>query len=168
MPARFTSDPATKPVPLSVSVKAGLPATTVLGDKLASVGTELGSSTVKAVALVAVPPGVVTATKPLVAPTGTVKVSVAASSTVKPPTFAPFKVTAVAPVRLVPVTVTLLPTSPLAGAKLSSAGAGVVTVKVTGADVPPPGTGVVTVTSKLPAVATAVAATCAVSCVAEP
>jgi hypothetical protein len=115
------------------------------GTKLAIVG--VGSSTVKTVVLVVVPPGVLIATKPLVAPVGTTKVSVAASTTVKLPTLAPFSVTALAPVRLVPVTVTVTPTRPLLGVKLTSVGAGVVIVNVAGADVPPPGAGLVTSTS---------------------
>ena len=129
-----------------MSVKAGLPATTVLGDRLASVGTGLGCSTVKALALVAVPPGVVTATRPLVAPAGTTKVSVVAFTTAKLPTLTPLRVSVVAPVRLVPVTVMVAPTRPLAGVKLSSAGAGAITVNTTGTEAPPPGVGLVTST----------------------
>jgi hypothetical protein len=137
----------------------------VLGASVAMVG--VGKSTVNATVLVAVPPGVVTATRPEVAPAGTTNVSLVASATVKPPTATPFSVSALAPVRLVPVTVTLVPTRPWAGAKLTSVGAGVVTVNVAGADVPPPGAGLVTVMPTVPAAATALAGTSAVSCVAE-
>jgi hypothetical protein len=148
-------------------VKVGLPATTEFGVKLINVGMGLDTRTVKVLVLVAVPPGVVTATRPEVALTGTTKVSVAVLTTVKLLTLVPFSITAVAAVRLVPVTVTIVPTRPLAGAKLSSVGAGVVIVNVAGAEVPPPGAGLVTVTLAVPAVATRVAGTWAVSWVAD-
>ena len=51
-----------------------------------------------------------------------------------------------APVKLVPVIVTVAPTSPLPGVKLVMVGAGAVTVKVAAAEVPPPGAALVTVT----------------------
>jgi hypothetical protein len=143
---------------------------------LATVG--VGSTTVKLSGLVAVPPGVVTVTGPLVAPAGTTKVSVVASTMVKLLTGPPLSDTAVAPVRLVPVAVTVVPTSPLLGVKATSVGTGVgagvggattggVTVNVVAAEVPPPGAGLVTVTPNEPALATALAGTCAVSWVAE-
>jgi hypothetical protein len=148
VPLRCTTEPLRKPVPVTVRVRAGLPATMELGDMLASVGSGLGSSTVNEVALVVVPPGVVTVTRPLVAPVGTTKVSVVASTTVKLLTLVPFNVTAVAPPRLVPTTVTVVPTRPLLGVKLASAGAGVMTWKETLAEVPPCAVlGLATVTS---------------------
>jgi hypothetical protein len=102
---------------------------------------------VKAVALVAVPPGVVTLTRPEVAPTGTANVKLVAFSMVYTATGAPLSVTAVAPVRLVPVTVTRVPIGPLAGVKLTSVGVGVTTVKLTPGEVPPPGAGLSTTTA---------------------
>jgi hypothetical protein len=117
---KFTTEPLIKPVPTTVSVKSLFPASMVPGAKLAMVG--VGSSTMKLVALVAVPPGVVTITKPEVAPTGTTKVSVLASTTVKLPTLTPFNVSALAPVRFVPATVIVAPTRPLAGVKLVMVG----------------------------------------------
>jgi hypothetical protein len=53
------------------------------------------------------------------------------------------------------------------GVKLAMVGAGAVTTKATAAEVPPPGAGLVTTTAKLPALATALAGTWALSCVAE-
>src|SRR5258706_1572821 len=70
--------------------------------------------TVKLLALVAVPPGVVTLIGPVVAPPGTVAVIDVDEFTVKL-TVAPVKVTAVAPVKLVPLIVALVPTGPLVG-----------------------------------------------------
>jgi hypothetical protein len=69
--------------------------------------------------------------------------------------------------KFVPVTVTTVPGPPAVGVKLAMVGTGTVTVKVTAAEAPPPGAGLVTVTGKLPAVATALAGTWAVSRVAD-
>src|SRR5438093_2848064 len=85
--------------------------------------------TVKLLALVAVPPGVVTLIGPVVAPLGTVaviwvlelEVMVAAT---------PLKVTLVAPVRLFPLMVTEVPTGPLVGVNELIVGGDVVTVKL--------------------------------------
>jgi hypothetical protein len=82
VPLNTTAEPLLKPVPVSVRVKSLLPAASVPGERLISVGTGFGSITVKAATLVAVPPGVVTAIGPLVAPIGTVKVRVVALATV--------------------------------------------------------------------------------------
>ena len=106
-----------------------------LGDKAVMTGTRLGVPTKKGLALVAVPPGVVTVIRPDVAPAGTVKMSVVAFATTKLGTATPLSVTAVAPVRLVPVTVTAVLASPLAGVKLVMVGTGTVTVNVTAAEV---------------------------------
>jgi hypothetical protein len=145
-PLKFTTEPLRKPVPVTVRAKPALPATAVLGARLAMVG--VGNVTVKEAALVAEPVGVVTVITPLVAPVGTVKVIVVLFATVKPVMTAPLSVTAVTFVKSVPVTVTTTVPSarPLLGVKLAMVGAGVVTVKVAGADVPPPGVGLVAVT----------------------
>src|SRR6202040_3918108 len=67
--------------------------------------------------LVAVPPGVVTLSGPVVAPAGTVAWIAVAELTVKV-ALTPLNATAVAPVKFVPLIVTLAPTGPLVGAKL--------------------------------------------------
>ncbi len=72
--------------------------------------------TVKLVALVAVPSSVVTVMGPVVAPVGTVVVIVPEELTVKVAA-TPLNETAVAPVKVVPVIVTPVPTGLLAGAK---------------------------------------------------
>ncbi len=78
---------------------------------------------------VAVPPGVVTEIVPLVAPLGTVVEMWLASVTEKV-AVVPLNFTPVAPVKFVPVSVTLVPTCPLAGEKLVIVGAATLTVKV--------------------------------------
>jgi len=78
--------------------------------------------TVKLVVLVAVPPGVVTRSGPVVAPVGTAAWIAVPEVTVKL-ALTPLNVTAVAPVKFVPLSVTLLPTGPLVGVKLVSVGA---------------------------------------------
>ena len=65
----------------------------------------------KAMLLGSVPPGVVTVTFPVVAPAGTVVMISVAETTVKLAAV-PLKLTSVAPVKLVPRTVTLDPTRP--------------------------------------------------------
>ena len=77
---------------------------------LDGVGLTVGL-TVKLAALVAVPPGAVTVTGPLVAPEGTVAVICVSLFTVKVAA-RPLKATAVAPVKPLPTKVTLLPTGP--------------------------------------------------------
>src|SRR5205814_2529765 len=86
------------------------------------------SPTVRLAALLAVPPGVVTLIGPLVAPAGTVAVIAVAELTVKL-ALVPLNSTAEAPVKLVPLMVTLVPTGPLPGVKLEIVG-GLMTVKV--------------------------------------
>jgi hypothetical protein len=86
-------------------------------------GSKYHSVTLKLVALVTVPPRVVmTIFLPVVAPAGTVAVTVVSSTTVKlaltPPILA-----LIVWVRLTPVMVTTVPTEPLAGLKLVSSGA---------------------------------------------
>jgi hypothetical protein len=157
--SKLTTELGRNPVPFTTKLKSLLPATILLGVRLAMVGE--GSTTVKVFGLVAVPPGVNTVTRPLVPPVGTTNVSVAASITVKLPTLIPLSSTVLVPVRLVPVTVTVVPTSPLAGVREASVGAGVVMVNAAGADVPPPGAGLVTLTPAVAAVARALAGTCA-------
>src|SRR2546426_12754938 len=93
--------------------------------------------TVKLVVLVVVPPGVVTRSGPVVAPVGTVARIAVSEVTVKL-ALTPLNVTAVAPVKFVPLSVTLLPTGPLVGVKLVSVGAGI-TVKLVVLVAVPPG-----------------------------
>jgi hypothetical protein len=70
-----------------------------------------------------------TSIDPVVVPAGTVAVICVAESTVKSTAATPLKITALAPLRSVPVIVTLVPTGPLDGLKLVIVGAGM-TVKL--------------------------------------
>src|SRR6266480_4799678 len=81
-------------------------------------------STVNALALVAVPPGVVTLIDPVVAPAGTVACIAVVEVTVKLVALTPLNVTDVAPMNFVPVIVTVLPTGPLGGVKPVIVGGG--------------------------------------------
>src|SRR5439155_1137048 len=92
-------------------------------------GAEGAAVTVKLVALVAVPPGVVTLIAPLVAPLGTVAVISVSELTVKAAA-TPLKATAVAPVKWEPLIVTPVPTGPLAGLKELIVGASAQTLNV--------------------------------------
>jgi hypothetical protein len=93
---------------------------------------------VKFVLLFAVPRGVTTVTKPVVAVVGTVAVIWVNESTVKVVASKPLKRTAVTPAKLLPVIVTTVPTAPLDGVNEAMAGSPVPvrTNCFTGADVP--------------------------------
>src|SRR5439155_1239400 len=95
-----------------------VPTGPLVGEKLVIVGP---LTTVNEPALVAVPPGVVTLSIPEVAPAGTVARMVVSEVTVKV-ALVPLNATALAPVKLDPVIVTLVPTGPLVGEKLAIVG----------------------------------------------
>jgi len=87
------------------------------------------------VVLVPVPLGVVTASVPVVAPTGTVAVIFVAETTVNAVAGTPLKFTFVAPVNAKPLIVTKVPIGPLVGVKLVIFG--VTTKEVALVTVPP-------------------------------
>ena len=127
VPPKVTPVAPVKPVPVSVTAvpPAMLPA---LGATLVSVGGDGGATYVKSVFAALVPPGVVTTT--LTAPAaraGVVQVIVAAFTTFKAVALVPPKVTLVAPVKFVPVSVTTVPPAvlPVFGATLVSVGSGI-------------------------------------------
>src|SRR6266513_1596783 len=122
VPLNSTALAPVKLVPLIVTL---VPTGPLPGVKLVIVG---GLMTVKLPALLAVPPGVVTLIGPLVAPAGTVVVIAVAELTVKL-ALTLLNSTAVAPLKLVPLMVTLVPTGPLLGVKLEIVG-GLMTVKL--------------------------------------
>src|SRR5205814_2357754 len=122
VPLNSTAEAPVKLVPLIVTL---VPTGPLLGVKLVIVG---GLITVKLAALLAVPPGVVTLIGPLVAPAGTVVVIAVAELTVKL-ALTLLNSTAVAPLKLVPLMVTLVPTGPLLGVKLVIVG-GLMTVEL--------------------------------------
>ena len=77
-----------------------------------------GTRTTKLVAETVVALGVVTVTGPVVVPTATMAVMLVAEFTTNELAAVPLKLTLVAPVRLVPVIVTLVPTGPVAGLRV--------------------------------------------------
>ena len=81
----------------------------------------VGYCTVNVVALMAVPPGVVTAIFAVTAPVGTVAVIFVSETTVNVATTVP-NFTAVAAFKAVPLIVTSVPTGPLGGVKLEMVG----------------------------------------------
>lgn len=89
-------------------------------------GVTHGVITVKTEVLVAVPFGVVIAMVPEVAPDGTVNTIVLELVTLKT-TVTPFNFTEVAPVKFVPLTVTVVPTGPLEGVNEVMVGTGAAT-----------------------------------------
>ena len=109
IPLNHTAVAPMKLVPVMVTL---LPTAPLVGAKLVIVG-----ATRKFAALVAGPAGVVTLNGPDVAPAGTV-VWIAVSDVTVNVALTPLNATAVAPVKLVPLIVTLIPTAPPVGAKL--------------------------------------------------
>jgi hypothetical protein len=89
--------------------------------------------TVKAIVLVPVPPLVVTATGPVVAPLGTVALIAVSEATENVVAITPLKVILLAPVKPVPTIDTLVPTAPLVGVndEIVGVGGGEVEVGVT-------------------------------------
>jgi hypothetical protein len=119
---RFTGCPPAGADPLKVTVPVHeRPAKTGFGVRFRLV---TASRTVNMAVLVAVPPGVVTEIVPVVAPVGTVAVTVVEFTGVMAVAAVPLKRTAVAPERLAPVIVTDVPTGPDSGAKLEIVGVG--------------------------------------------
>jgi hypothetical protein len=119
VPLKRTAVASVKFVPLIVTaVMTGRP---LVGVKLVIVGGL--AATVNALALETVPAGVVTLIGPAVAPLGTAVAIVVTELTVKL-ALTPLKVTAVAPVKFVPVIVTVVSTGALVGMKLVIDGGG--------------------------------------------
>ncbi len=121
VPLKFTAVAPVNAAPVMVTL---VPIAPLVGEKLEIEGAVV-VVTVNELALVAVPPAVVTLIVPVVAPLGTVAVICVEEFTVKVVALVPLNLTAVAPVRFAPVTVTAVPTFPLVGEKLLIVGAGV-------------------------------------------
>ena len=120
VPLNFTSVAPVRLVPVILTL---VPTGPLVGAKALSVGA--GVVTVKLALLVAVPLGVVTLMGPVAAPAGTVAL-ICESLLTEKLAVVPLNLTAVAPVRSLPVIVTLVPADPLVGANAVRAGAGVV------------------------------------------
>jgi hypothetical protein len=127
------------PVKLAPLIVTFVPTGPLVGVNDEIVGAGGGAVvTVNAVALVAVPPGVVTTIGPVVAPLGTVAWSAVSETIVNDALFPP-KVTLVVPVKPAPPIVTFSPTAPLVGANEVIVGAGGVTLKAVALVAVPPG-----------------------------
>src|SRR5204863_526112 len=111
VPLNSTAEAPVKLVPLMITL---VPTGPLPGVKLVIVG---GLIAVNLLSLLAALPVLVTLIGPLVAPAGTVAVIAVAELTVKL-ALVPLNSTAEAPVKLVPLMVTLVPTGPLPGVKL--------------------------------------------------
>src|SRR5438445_507818 len=178
LPFHWTMDVLMKFVPVSASVKAASPATTLLGDREVSVGLGFGAVIVNVCGVDVPPPGagVNTVTEAVPAVAMSAVVICAVSCVLLPNVVArwlPFHCTMDELMKFVPVSasVTAAPPAPtLLGDREVSVGLGfgAVIVNVCGLDVPPAGVGVKTVTDAVPAVAMSAAVIGAVSCVLLP
>jgi hypothetical protein len=145
VPPKLTAEAAVKLVPVMVTVA---PDAAEVGVKDAIVGAGINTNP----ASVALPPGVVTETLPEL-PAATTAVIVVAFTTENEVAAVPPKLTAVVPVKLVPVTVTVSPVAAEVGVNEVIVGAGI-NVNPASDAIPP---GVVTATlPELPAATTAV------------
>lgn len=121
VPPKFTAVAPVKFVPVIVTV---VPLTALAGKKEVTVGAGIKIKP----GLVAVPPGVVTETFPD-APAPTTAVILVADTTINEVAAVPPKLTAVVPMKFVPVMVTVVPLGPVVGVKLVIVG-GRATVKL--------------------------------------
>jgi len=172
-PFHRITEPGTKLVPVTVRVKAPLPATFVAGESDVSVGW--GFVVVKVCGVEVPPPNAGLKTVTLTVLAEATSASVMAAVSVVAEIYvvvrsAPFQRTTEPGMKLVPVAVRVkapLPATFVAGESEVSVGWGFVVVKVWGSEVPPPGAGVYTVTLAVPAVAISAAGMAAVSWEAE-
>src|SRR5882724_2114757 len=173
-PFTCTTDAGMKLVPLSVSVSAPLPAMTLSGERLESVGCGLLTANVSDHIP---PPGAGFSTE--IEGNEAVATSLAGMAAVSRVLltkvvvrFEPFTCTTDAGTKLVPLRVNVnapLPAMTLSGERPERVGCGLgpelLTARLSVADVPPPGAGFATETERVPAEATSVAGMAAVSCV---
>lgn len=118
-PLNVTALASVKPVPVTVT---RVPAVPLVGENDEIVGAAAPGDTVKLAVLAPVPPAFVTEIGPVVAPAGTVAVSCVALLTLNDAAV-PLNFTALAPVKLVPVTITDVPAAPLVGENPLTVGA---------------------------------------------
>lgn len=172
LPFQRTAEPLTKLLPVTVRLKAALPARSELGFKLVIVGA--GLLIVKLAAPELPPPGVglktVTFAVPAEAASAAVMLAdncvLLAKVVVRS---LPFQRTTEFATNPVPFTIkvkVLVPAVTALGLRLVIVGAGLLIVKVIALVVPPPGVGLNTVTSAVPVLAKSVVGSVAVNCVA--
>src|SRR5438477_80722 len=171
-PFQRTVEALTKPLPFTRSVSGPVPAVTPVGVSPVSPGTGLFTVNVRAPEVPPPGAGVITVTCGVPAAATSAAAMAAVSCVALTKTVvraAPFQLTVEPPAKLLPVTVSVkaaLPADVLVGDRAARVGDELFTVNVCAAEVPPPGTGVTTVTCGVPAAATSAAAMAAVSCVA--
>jgi hypothetical protein len=170
-PFQLTTEPFTKLLPVTVSVKAVPPTTALFGESDERMGALLFIANVTA--LEVPPPGVGLVTVILAVPAlamslaGTCAVSCVALTNVVV-SEAPPHLTTELEMKFAPLTVRVKaapPTVAPVGDTEAIVGAGLFIASDTPAEVPPPGAGFVTVRVADPAAAMLLAGTCAVSCV---
>jgi xanthosine utilization system XapX-like protein len=172
-PLNFTEEVETKPVPFTVRVKAAPPAVAPFGESEVIVGA--GLLIVKVCAPEVPPPGAglvtVTFTEPAVAMSvARIAAVICVALTKVVALAAPLKFTTDEELKFVPFTVSVKPAPPavaLVGEIDVVVGTGLLTGKFMGAEGPPPGAGLLTMTGKDPAAAMSAAVTAMVTCVAE-
>src|ERR1043166_9075869 len=174
-PFQFTTDPFTKPLPLTDRVKAEVPAVALDGDRLLMVGTGLGALTVNVDPAEVPPPGAGLNTVTWAVPALAISVVEIAADTFVALTkvvvrAAPFQFTTDPFTKPLPLTDRVkaaVPAVALDGDRLLMAGTGLgaLTVNVDPAEVPPPGAGLNTVTCAVPALVMSAAEIAADNCV---
>ena len=171
-----TTDPWTKPVPITINVKFPPPDITVLGLSVAIVGTGFGGTSILSSAAFDVPPpgggvNTVMLAVPGVAMSAAVTAAVNCVLLTNDVTNGlPLKRTTEFCVKFVPFTVSVKPAVPpilLVGSieVIRGIGAGVAIAKLTEFEFPPPGPGLTTRIVAVPAAAMSEAGICAVSSV---
>jgi len=168
---KFTVAPLTKPEPLTVSVKAAPPAVALVGES--DVMIRFGLLMVNGMLAEVPPPGAgfvtVTFAVPAVVMSAAVIPAVSCVELINVVVLAtPLNFTTDVDMKLVPFTVNVRAAPPavaLGGAIEISVGAGLVTVNTCAFDIPPAGTGFVTVTFTVPAVVMSPAGIVATICV---
>jgi hypothetical protein len=173
LPLNFTAEVDTKPVPFTVRVNAAPPAVAPFGDSEVIVGA--GLLIVKVCAPEVPPPGAglvtVTFTGPAVAMSAAVIEAVTCVALTNVVVLAaPLKFTAEEALKFVPFTVSVNAAPPaiaLVGEIEVVVGTGLLTGKFRGAEGPPPGAGLLTMTGKDPAAVMSAAVTAMVTWVAE-
>jgi len=173
-PLKLTTEFATKFVPVTVNVNAAPPAVPLVGAMEVNVGTGFGALEILNTKFAVVPPpGAAFVTVTLALPEVVISdAKIAAVSCValtNVVVFAlPLNFTTDVETKFVPFTVSVNAAPPATtpvGLSDAIVGTGLLMVKATPAEVPPPGAGFVTVTEGVPAAATSAAVMAAVSCV---
>jgi hypothetical protein len=176
LPFHRTTELEVKPVPVTVRVKAPLPAMTELGSRPPMDGTGFGAATVNATEFDPPPPGPGLKTVTAASPALAISLAGIAAERLVPllnivVRFEPFHRTVEFDTKPVPLTDSVNAGPPAmaeVGLIAEISGSGLLIVKFMALEVPPPGVGVKTVTAAVPAAAMSLAGMAAVNCEALP